>query len=148
MTRAENQHRIESIPYKVEGKMRASVAYQLIVLVVVCPYFCMGEDAGASDAQASANPCCCKDGPIDGDNRAPQPQDQSDSDCLCHGAIVDGVNAQTAEFGTDLFVTDLLDLSSGAVPLKPSIDLSLGVCHFPPLLTGRDVCALTCALLL
>lgn len=128
--------------------LRSCVTQLLVVLVVICPYFCLGEAAEVPGAQSVSSTCCCKRGPTDGDHESPHPQDRDESDCLCHGAIADGVKVEAAECDTELFVTDLLDLSSDVVRSQPSYDLLLGVCHFPPFSTGRDVCALTCALLL
>lgn len=127
---------------------RSSLAYLLILLVGICPYFCMGEASKGADSEASRSHCCCKGRPADGDNESPHAPCRDEPDCLCKGAIVDGVNAEVTEYDTDLLITDLLDFSADFVRTQPSADLFLGVCHFPPLSTGRDVCALTCALLL
>jgi hypothetical protein len=71
---------------------------------------------------------------------------ESDTDCLCHGAIFDGSRTDDNESLSPPVINWVLDVAS------PFTNLSLAAVsfepphQFPPFSTGRDVCALTCTL--
>ena len=130
--------------------LRTTVSYLLIVAVLACPYLCLGEASGAPVASCKADHCRC---PHNGDRsgrEAPQSPADESGDCLCYGAIVDGLRSVDLDYSPAVAVT-WLDGDSLLSPIGTS--LALGAIsfeqphQFPPLSSGRDVCALTCALL-
>ena len=126
---------------------RAFIAHLLMLVVLFCPYFCMGAEAESATTHRASSRCASCDEPTSGDNEAPQ-QREEDSDCLCQGALLDNAKVEASETGIEFFVAALVDVNAEVVAAYVSADLSRHVCHFPPFSTGRDVCALTCALLL
>lgn len=132
--------------------MRATVSYLLIAGVLFCPYSCMGEQPEADAAPAAEAGClCCHEPQDDSANEVPRLPDESDPDCLCHGAVFQSrveCEQSVADDVAYFSCTTLNDrLSNFSGSLFFGCDFSLP-CHFPPLSTGRDICALTCALLI
>jgi len=79
----------------------------------------------------------------------PQLPDSDGDDCFCQGAIIDHVRAVDPN-EQHMLATGWLDIG----PRTTSIGMSTADIssepphHFPPFSTGRDICALTSALLL
>jgi len=130
---------------------RNITTYLIVVVLLACPYICLGEQISAT-AQCSGATCCCCRTPEDERSDAPLPvnHESGDHDCLCHGAIV---RAGLRALDFDATPSHAFDLPAGIRSLA-SVDLLLknesrDACHgFPPLSTGRDICALTGAFLL
>lgn len=129
--------------------LRVTVTYLLTFVLLICPYFCMGEEAECAVTHRSAIGCSCGDKPCDADNEAPQSPEDADADCLCHGAIFHGAKVEGADCRFSLPAIELVDLDVHApYASRPRSDDFLHVGHFPPLSTGRGVCGLICSLLL
>jgi hypothetical protein len=129
--------------------MQAATACFLIAVVLLCPYCCLGEKAGSGVSHTSAIGCCCCGERGDSDNDAPQRPEEGDSDCLCRGAIFEGVRVEALDDSASLIVTPVViaEADAPSVSVTGNVDFPCA-CHFPPLSTGRDLCALCCALLL
>lgn len=128
---------------------RIAVTYLLIAIVLMSPQLCLGEAAGVTGAPSEAGGCSCAEHKDHSGGETPQPSDENEPDCLCRGAIMDGVRSTELDSSTPLAVEWLIDdaiLSSMALSLADSA--SEPPHQFPPFSTGRDVCVLTCALLL
>lgn len=119
-----------------------------IVLLLACPYLCMGEAVGACLELCQADACCCPQDGGTSDHQTPSSPDGNDPDCLCRGAVVDSVRSTELHDSApptinwpigDVRLTTI-NVSSATIPFESPH-------HFPPFSTGRDVCALTCALL-
>jgi hypothetical protein len=142
--------------------MRAPVAYLLIALMLACPYLCMGGecfpagDVGEGVTRSTPAACCrsCCDQQLpQSDDQSPDPAHEGNSDCLCHGAIYESRAKSPGCGDHDLFacwVSTTGPQSADACILSPAAhhDHAPLSQHFPPLITARDLCALTCALLL
>jgi hypothetical protein len=124
-------------------------SYLLITAVIICPYVCL-EDAVATTSAACETDCCScarhNPPPVE---PTPQSPDDSDHDCFCQGAIMDSARVVELDYLTMLTGNWLLG-SIQVLSHGPSLaDLSFEPPHqFPPFCTGREVCALTCRLLL
>jgi hypothetical protein len=123
---------------------RATVTYLLIATVLICPYLCLGEDTEAADAHSLAVGCSCCHVPLGQDNEAPESPEDGDQDCLCHGAIeADKVEAPDCGadalshfwFSTPDFGLSFPSSACGTLDARHSV-------HFPPLCSGREICAL------
>ena len=141
--------------------MQLAHVFLLIVCLLLCPLRCMGtltqaECAHRSQEQASS--CCgqCQEQQpsvaLPGSDR--QPENPADDcgcgSCLCHGgAMVDIAGIDVAHSDRFSCVTPL-----PAADAHSHLSLLLGASHsrhpspFPPLASGREVCALTSTLLL
>jgi len=115
----------------------------LILVVLICPYQCLGESVLGALEPHQEVACCCGEQQDASNDQAPALPHDCDEDCLCRGAICDASRTTDHE------------LAATAVVLwteASAMDLSrVGVClesphQFPPFSTGRDVCALTCTL--
>ena len=123
--------------------------YVLVVALLACPYLCMGAEAGLDCEMPFASCCACSHAPAPSDRDLPGSPVEYNSNCLCNGAVIDG---DVRSAGTDVAVPSPIEWQ-----LNDSTLLSCDACaasisfershQFPPS-TGRDVCALTCALLL
>lgn len=127
--------------------LRTITATLTIVVLLTCPYLCMGDGVGMRLAERQTHLCDCPQSDNQSDSGRPSCPTDKGPDCLCHGALADSV--RTTELGD----WDLLDVNSSLDNVCLA-DLSVTSTsfelphHFPPFSTGRDVCALTCALLL
>jgi len=129
--------------------LRIATSHLLIAVVLMSPYLCLGEAAGAVSVPHQGGGCSCAKHNHQSDGEAPQPSDENEPDCLCRGAIMDGARSTELDSSAPLAVDWLIDdaiLSSMAHSLADSS--SEPPHQFPPFSTGRDVCVLTCALLL
>lgn len=136
------------LPFWLGNDLRASLAHLLIFVVLICPYFCLGEAACATGTSGHVGDCSCAKHNDHPGGKAPLPSD-SDTDCLCHGAII--ANVQTAEHDDPIPLWDHWLIDDAVVsPIDSSLaSISFEPPHqFPPFSTGRDVCVLTRALLL
>ena len=81
-------------------------------------------------------------------DETPQSPNEHDEDCFCHGAIFDGSRTADDESTCPVAIQWVLEVASPTN--QPSLAaVSFELPHsFPPFSTGRDVCALTCTLLL
>jgi hypothetical protein len=126
--------------------IRLATTYLLILVVLSCPYQCLGEAVCEAHAPGQKSGCCCKDQDQSPGDKTPQSPNERDEDCLCHGAILDGSRMADDELTSPVAMTWVLEDTS------PAIDPSLLAVtfespqQFPPFSTGRDVCALTCTL--
>ncbi|MCH8924362.1 MAG: hypothetical protein IIA67_14580 [Planctomycetes bacterium] len=130
--------------------MRSLVTFPLIVALLVCPVFCLGDAARACAAPQKPEPptCChaCEGG--SSPNDAPVTPPKQDADCVCHGAIV-GVAA-----------VDGPRIASGHLPPMAVAAPAATVCDVDqvtrshrdsrdlPCESGRYLCALICVRLL
>jgi len=129
--------------------LRTIIAYLLIAVVLICPYLCLGEEGAWTVAHSSAAGCACCGEPAQSNGEAPESPDEGEPDCLCHGAIMDGSRVECPEARADEMLILALDLNDDT--LASSLLSALGSplpSHFPPLSTGREICAICCALLL
>ncbi|MCA9247578.1 MAG: hypothetical protein KDA42_10695 [Planctomycetales bacterium] len=119
-----------------------------IAIVLVCPYLCLGSAEGCSTADVQKDKCCCHcDSREANDDAPPTPRD-SGPDCLCHGAVIDGAKIELQTFADDSALVATLYLPTSMFVEAQSVAVSPHPCHFPPGSSGRDLCALNCALLL
>ena len=126
--------------------MNLRVACLMIAVVVMCPHLCMGElSVSTSMCQTICGCSQNETGPAD-----PGAPADHNHDCLCDGAVANGevrtddcdLRAPQA-FSYECIVTPSVYTDSRLTFI--SFERSH---HFPPLATGRDVCALTCTLLI
>jgi len=134
--------------------MRRATPQLLIAILLICPYFCLGEIAGGMNALHDSDSCSCSGHSCFGhssqsDGEAPN---ESQSDCLCHGAgaVADGLRTAQAESLLSLTIGSWLPDAVSLTSDVPSLTaISFEPPHqFPPFSTGRDVCALVGILLL
>jgi hypothetical protein len=126
---------------------RLRIAHIVIAVVLACPYLCMGEMSGSPFATCARGCDCSQNEP---EPESPGTPADHDPDCLCHGAVVDGgLRTANLDSATLLTLSGLVAEtklgSAGAVHTSIAFEPPH---HFPPFSTGRDVCALTCTLLL
>lgn len=128
---------------------RRIVAFLLILVLLICPYLCLGEAALATAAPLHTVGCSCCDLPTESSDKAPERPTEDEPDCLCHGAIVDASRVETQSISANAPVLPLLARAVG-----PQFGSQLSILdslplfsHFPPLCSGRDLC-IWCALLL
>ena len=123
------------------------IAHIIIAVVLACPYLCMGESSGSASAMCETGCGCSQNQP---EPESPGEPADHDPDCLCRGAVVDG------EVRTDDFDLSSPQTISCRVIDTPSVSTDSGLTslsfepsnHFPPFCTGKDVCVLTCTLLI
>jgi hypothetical protein len=127
--------------------LRTTTSHLLIATLLICPYLCLGEAAGAIGASHHKGGCSCTRHADQSSRETPQPCDENEPDCLCHGAIIGGVRSAELEISAVLSINWLVDdthlssikISSADACFEP---------HFPPHSTGREICMLTCVLLI
>ncbi|GIW93148.1 MAG: hypothetical protein KatS3mg110_1189 [Pirellulaceae bacterium] len=121
--------------------------YLLIALVLVCPYFCMGDGAAVQGAAREVYGCCPCGEHASQPHQPPAPC-ECRWDCLCRGAVADGGSRLTgaaAEMAVAWFGGDPTEHHS----TSNSAYLDLDSPHqFFLVFSGRDSCALKCAWLL
>lgn len=123
------------------------IAHLIIVVVLACPYFCMGHVAGSTSAICESG-CGCSHG--QSQDSPGEPADPA-PDCLCQGAVVDGeVRSTDIELSVPHSVNGLAcDIALVGRTCSVSSRIAFESPHsFPPFSTGRDVCALTCTFLI
>ena len=130
---------------------RISIVMLLSAVLLGCPFICLGEGAGTSCADVAC--CDCQDQePARNESPTPDGPVEDESDCLCHGAIAgaDGPSIVSDLENEVRFVEDVDDLLAGAhsVVNRAVESLPFRASHFPPLSSGRDICALINARLL
>ena len=126
--------------------MQTAVSKLLIALVLICPYLCLDEAVGAVVASYPTSSCCCHDQEESSGDKTPESPNDSDSDCLCHGAIFDGSRVSDDELMSSPAFNWLFEVTSAPTNLSLA-DVSFEPPHqFPPFSSGRDVCMLTCTL--
>lgn len=129
--------------------LRTTTANLTIVVLLTCPYLCMGEVVGARLGDCQTDACSCSQGDGQSDQETPSSPADNDPDCLCHGALVDVVRTIDFDDSTPLYINwRIVDGASCSTALSLANISYEPPHHFPPFSTGRDVCALTCALLL
>lgn len=127
--------------------LRITTSYLLISIVLMGPHLCLGQAAGVGTC-CEVGTCCCGGG-HERSGGEPQHSDENKPDCLCRGAILDVVQSAEPEGPTRLAVDWLIDDEVFSAPALALVDsCSEPPHHFPPFSTGRDVCVLSCALLL
>ena len=128
---------------------RTFTAPVLVILVLVCPYLCLGASTNDRAGRTSVVGCSCCKTPVDENKTAPRAPDRSDSDCLCRGAVFN-IAKMKIDYGHDESLVTMRVVAwseeTGAWS-HTAYDFS-HACHFPPGSNGREVCALTCSLLL
>ena len=134
--------------------LRIAIVISLIANVLTCPYFCMGQiGAGGSPcSELRTCSCCsksCSSRPSGRDQDTPKVPRESGGNCLCHGAIIDGVKPSEYEIaGADHSFALLAPQNEilGCSPLSQHSQLFFS--QFSPLCSGRELCTLICALLI
>ncbi len=128
---------------------RTTVTFLLIAIILFCPYLCLGEEAGSESAPSLISCCYCIELQDRSSNETPETPNDNEPDCQCHGAIMDGVRPAVPDLSTQPAINWLID-DAVLFPIHLSLETgSFEPPHqFPPFSTGRDVCALTCTLLL
>ena len=131
---------------------RTVVAYVLAATTLICPYLCLGQSAGKPAAHSDAKSCSCHKGPSSPSDKPPENRDEQEPDCLCHGAIVDGVKVggqiALADFDFVRFLDVVSEVGAATSSCERVIDGTLHPCHFPPRSSGREICELRGSLLL
>lgn len=132
--------------YEFEGldMARATVTHLLIATVLICPYLCLGELTESVSCAQAVGCSCCHD-PLGQDNDAPESPEDGDQDCLCHGAIaaVKVESPETSASESSFAGTLALDLDRSVLSGSGLLSLdSRRSVHFPPLCSGREICAL------
>ena len=144
--------------------LRFLAVHAIVLLVIACPVLCFGEsEIARNDARGAAiesrgdappRECCGACGSSQRDssseseqNRSRRPQQES-SHCLCKGAVAvehadaDALDAEPAGW-------KWATLEAAPAPHYSALSLLAHTPrHFPPLATGRSICALTQTLLL
>ena len=139
--------------------MQVAHVFLLIVCLLWCPMRCLGalSKECAQVSQKNAYSCCrhCDEQqrpttPFGDDRQPDNPADDCGcGSCLCHGAVVAGVTIDVVDSDVFSYVTPLLKVDARAhFSLLLTASHSQHPCHFPPLASGREICALTCVLLL
>ena len=128
---------------------RTAVPYLLTIVLLACPHFCLGKSASEVGVRPATTGCpydCGHQEPIDTPADTP---DSGDPDCLCRGAVLPDAKVEAANADLAHWCPLLVAPKCGAAsdvhlassdPPFPS--------HSPAIMTGRDVCVLTCAMLL
>ncbi len=126
----------------------------LIAILLICPYFCLGELAGGMVALHDLGSCSCTryQAEHQSGSETPDTPNNGQPDCLCHGAgaVADGLKSAQTESMLSLTIrSGLLDVAPLTSACHSLAATSFELPHqFPPLSCGRDVCALTGVLLL
>ena len=119
----------------------------MITVILGNPYFCMGETGNEDRAQSAVAKCSCCKHPAERED-APRLPDENEPDCLCRGAIIDGLRQVEPDDSAGLPVHWMTVEAEFTSQLSFVVVTTEPPHHFPPFSTGRDVCALTCTLLL
>ena len=146
--------------------MRSPISQLLIVVLLVCPYFCIGQIASGMAASHAPGLCSCSPSscprmlgdspqiasecPSPSDDKTPEAPNKSRPDCLCHGAGAVGDGLRTVQVEDSPMIHHWL---SDSTPLTTAVSCLTAISfepphQFPPFSTGRDVCALVGTLLL
>jgi len=141
---------VTSVSLPETTMLHTAIAYALIVVVLICPYSCLGDEAGLESSSCSIDCCSCSHQTEWPDGETPTSPADQDSDCLCHGAITDS-QLKTAELdqANPQWFYRLDDGAALSAVGSFLVSISFEPPHqFPPFSTGRDVCMLTCTLVL
>ncbi len=130
---------------------RITVVTLLTAALLGCPFICLGEGAGTPCPDVAC--CDCQDQePVRNECPTPDGPVEDESDCLCRGAIAgaDGPRVVSNLENEVRFVEDVDDSLAGAHSVVNRFveSLPFRASHFPPLSSGRDICALINARLL
>ncbi|MEO8494256.1 MAG: hypothetical protein ABI614_04245 [Planctomycetota bacterium] len=137
------------------------ISVAMTALVLVCPYQC-GDCCGMSRTDACVDSDSCdagdKAGCDCGGDREEQPARDDDrpggskeADCFCNGAVLSvGTRCPDHDvdrglFGAVVINTSLTRQFAGTGSRDPALRCGS---HFPPLLSGRDICTLVSSYLL
>lgn len=137
--------------YQTHSKARVVVTCVLMAVMLSCPYLCLGQRAQDAPASGDATCACCDRSRLPSEREAPEHRDDKQPDCLCHGAIVEGARLAPETALSDAFMTQTMDLArdTGAIALSSEASIDRAhPCHFPPVASGREICALCGSLLL
>ena len=127
------------------------ISVVMTALVLACPFLEYGACCDMCPTQHSAVDCChaAQDDLCDHDDKTPCnhncPHESSDKDCLCKGAIVPAA-ARCPDSDRDLGLV-VVTVADGLIAPQLAANhakepaLAHGS-HFPPLLSGRDICTL------
>ncbi len=124
---------------------QTAVAYLLTATMLTCPYACLGNKVRGPVAARTPQCCCCGDESSLPGGDLPEKRDGTRSDCLCHGAIVDGAKVTVPWCVTHAEFAGTIDIASQAGAIVSSFELPVDRtrgCHFPPFAVGRCFCAL------
>ena len=132
------------------------IAVLLIALLIGCPFVCLAQAGpigcacpGEDQRQCCGDEGCCPHELADRDAPTDDSPSYPDPDCACRGALLEQSTVERPESGAEETIVLLLDL--GDDTHSQSLPAALGSphsSHFSLLATGRDICVLTCALLL
>jgi hypothetical protein len=126
--------------------LRPATIHLLIALVLICPYMCLGEAVSGLVAPLQTHVCSCNHQDDSSSDKTPDSPNDSDPDCLCHGAIFDASGSADDELASTAAVYWLLEVASFPTNLSLAAVAFEPPHQFPPFSTGRDVCMLTCTL--
>ncbi len=126
--------------------LRLATTILLTAHLLICPYRCLGDAAGGGDAPCQASSCCVHDQPDATGDESPKSPGENESDCLCHGAIMDNPRVADDKLISSPAVSWLPDLAGCPTNLSLAADAFGAPCQGPSFSTGRDVCLRTCTL--
>lgn len=133
-------------PHSLGLMLRPATTHLLIALVLICPYLCLGEAVGGLVAPCQTHVCSCNQQEDSSSDKTPESPNDSDPDCLCHGAIFDASRSADDELASSVAMCWLLEVASAPTNLSLAAVSFESPHQFPPFSTGRDVCMLTCTL--
>lgn len=129
----------------------------MAVLVLICPFqcaegcwmhACAGAAAGACGSDADCDCTCDRERPLPCNHGG---DDSQEADCFCNGAVMSH-GAKCPEFDVDRGFIAVVVLDSSITRQFAANSRSdstiLRGSHFPPLASGRDICALVGSYLL
>ena len=128
--------------------IRAILTLLQIAIVLICPFQCCCQTGDGATPCCRVGGCCVNEQSNLPNDDAPDLPKGKGHDCFCQGAIV--VDSRVAERELDgvqgiFWLNDVT-----ACAFHPSLAIvSLDAGHqCPPFVTGRDICAMTCTLLI
>ena len=126
--------------------IRLATIYLLIVVLLSCPYQCLGKIVREGRAPCQKSAMCCRDQDQSPDDKTPPSPNERGDNCLCHGAVFDGSWMADDELTSPVVMHWVLEVTSPTIPRSLVAVSFESPQQFPPFSTGRDVCALTCTL--
>lgn len=128
------------------------ISVVMTALLLACPFLDCGKCWGMCPVQAALDSDCCHhdhDAPCDEDSDAPGrhgcPNACNEVDCICDGAIVpDVTRCSDRDVDNGFFAAPAIHgcITPQLTALYAQDQSLYRGSHFPPLLSGRDICTL------